>query len=136
MPQLVTAGNKSGRLSATFHFSNYGKSPAIDAREDAHIAIGEKECSELKGEAITDPKGSVVPPGDSSQYNFAYSRTTVSKPLLDKIVAGSVPVCIFGHFEYADIRGPDIIYSSDFCWMPYLSIDSSMHYCKAHNRVR
>jgi hypothetical protein len=135
-PELVTTGNKSGHLSAKFHLSNYGKSPAIDARQDAHIAIGEKECSELRGEAITDPKGSIVQPGDSSQFNFAYSRTIVSKPLLDKITAGTVPICIFGRFEYTDINGPDLVYSSDFCWMPYLTIDSSMRYCKPRNRIR
>ena len=38
-PVIVAAGDHKGQIGAAFHYSNYGRSPALEVRSDAHIAI-------------------------------------------------------------------------------------------------
>lgn len=137
-PIIVPVGEHKGQMMGATHFSNYGRSPAIDVTEDAHIAIGDKECSELEGDAITDEHGTMVAPGDTSFFNFAYSRTIPTEEMIKSIVAGDIPVAVFGHFEYTDTHPtPKVTYLTEFCVMPYVTPDKmpSKNYCREHNGI-
>jgi hypothetical protein len=140
LPQISQAQGHIGYLQEAFHFSNYGKSPAVNVRQDAHIAVGDKECRELKGQIITSKYGTLMPTNDQSPFNFAYSKDTVTQEVLNSISAGDTPACIFGHFEYTDLTTiPEITYISEFCAM--LPINNATFnrptppYCVGHNRM-
>jgi hypothetical protein len=138
-PVIVKSGDHQGQMGTAFHFNNYGKSPAIDVRQDGHIAIGDKECSELEGieTPITAEHGSFIPPGESAYFDFAYSTVVPSDEMMRSIVAGDIPVAVFGHFEYTDGLMPKLKYISEFCIMPYARPDKlpAHNYCREHNRI-
>jgi hypothetical protein len=59
--------------------------------------------------------------------------------MIKSIVAGDIPLAVFGHFEYTDTYPtPKVTYISEFCTMPYVTPDKlpPHNYCIAHNGVR
>ena|ERR1700730_9608484 len=123
-PEHVSSGIHAGQLAVVFNFTNYGKSPAIEVRQDSHIVIGKYAWKKVKLYAIPSKHGSIVPTGDQIR-NAAYSDETIDETLFKEILSGDVPFIVFGHFEYTDMYAgtPALTYSTEFC---QISVGSSI----------
>jgi len=141
-PAIVADGERKGKVGAAYHFANYGKSPALEVRSEGQIAIGDKECSELKEGTIASGPGEFIPPGDntyqSARFNYAYSDIIPTQEVVNGMAAGDIPVVVFGHFEYTDGQIPKRTYIGDFCTMIYVVPNKlpTKDYCQGHIGVR
>jgi len=84
-PQMVSTGEYARHLLVKVHFTNYGKSPAANVRADMHIAIGDKECTELRQTADNHQLCSLVAPNeDSGAFHPAFSWNEVDPNFLTR----------------------------------------------------
>ena len=88
------------RVEWTFHFTNYGRSPAVDYQLNAHVTVGPDAMSKVRWENIPDLKtGAILPPGDDG-FSTPFSESGVT---LDEFLAVSKSnreIVMFGHFAY------------------------------------
>jgi hypothetical protein len=141
-PQLVSNGPHKGQLAVLFRFTNFGKSPGIDVREDARVAFGSNAGNAVSWREIASKHGSLAPPGDIG-FNVAYSEGTLNSEETKAFQSGTLPVVIFGHFEYTDLYvAPPISYTSEFCFgsargkLPESASDVGYDYCRDRNRIK
>jgi hypothetical protein len=141
-PKIVPSGEMVGRMVIQFNFTNYGKSPAIRVRPDAHIAIGEDAWKEVAFNKIYNPQGSILPTG-VEMSNFAYTNKQLEQNEWQQILSGQLPYIIFGHIEYTDMSGKTD-YTSEFCSVgrmepagipTHLASQEQHGVCKEHNSV-
>jgi hypothetical protein len=140
-PRNISGGKYDKHLAVPFQFTNYGKSPAIDVREDLHMAIGENAGNEIQWRNIPAKSGSMVPPGDTA-HNAFISDGIVDDATLSKIVDGTTMLILYGHFEYTDmVSEPPVTYTSEFCFggsggASNPKVFDTRGYCKPHNRIK
>jgi hypothetical protein len=143
--ELVPSGIYAGHLGMPFVFQNYGKSPGIDVRVDAHIAVGIDAWRKVRWQDIPRKDGSIMPTNDRRQ-GFAYSDDQVDDVILRQVKSGHMPFIIFGHFEYTDMYNEPVkTYSSEFCTVsfgtptpvpggPAVEVENGI--CRYHNSVK
>ncbi len=112
----------------TFHFKNYGLSPAVNFRIDKHLAIGENAIRQVRWYEIPVKKGGGILAPTEVNFDTAFSEQALNperQAALAKINGGYV---VFGHFEYSDISEPDgSPYVSQFCF--YHLSNNAVHNC-------
>jgi hypothetical protein len=129
----LNSGNTSGRLGFNFHYTNFGKSPAVNCQTQARIIFGENAEERISFRSLDPRKGAIVPPG-KDEYNTAWSDNPVSQDLFAKIqTAGTVEyVIVSGYFQYSDTSGN--VYSSEFCLERNPGL--GLAFCKDHNSIK
>ena|ERR1700722_5897551 len=128
-----STGNTSDRLAFNFHYTNYGKSPAINCQTEARIIFGQNAASKISFPPLDSQTGTIVPPGKEA-YNTAWSDSPVSPALLARIQTAGVieSVTVTGYIQYSDTSGN--VYSSKFCLER--NPGPGMAFCKSHNSIR
>jgi hypothetical protein len=113
--ELVSSGPHAGHLRMEGQLSNYGKSPAIESKRDAHFAIGKEAASEVRWRPAPLTYYRILSAGDKTAFE-AYSDRIVTMEEFNALISGAVPAIIYGHVEYGDVFGdPSRVYESSFC---------------------
>jgi hypothetical protein len=134
---LSAGANKSpldGRLAFNFHFTNYGKSPAVRLTEQSRIVLGKSAETVFPAwRNLPTDSGSVLPPGKVDS-NTAFSDAPFEPSILATILAPGPydPVIVHGILRYFDLYGTE--YKSEFCIGRGAS--SNYYYCDGHNSVQ
>jgi hypothetical protein len=123
-----------GRLAFNFHFTNYGKSPAIRVTVRSRIVLGkDAEIVYPAWKPLQTDSGSVLPPG-KVDFNTAASDAAIEPSIVTKILAPGPyePVVVHGIFHYSDLYGTE--YTSEFCIGR--GAGGNYYYCDGHNSVK
>jgi hypothetical protein len=123
-----------GKLAFNFHFTNYGKSPAIRVTARSRIVRGkDAETAFPAWKPLQTDSGSVLPPG-KVDFNTAASDAAIEPSIVTKILAPGPyePVVVHGIFHYNDLYGTE--YTSEFCIGR--GAGGNYYYCDGYNSVQ
>ncbi len=128
-----SSGNTSEKLAFNFHFTNYGKSPAIYCRSEGRIVFGKNAENTIYFRSL-DPKGGTIIPPRKDAFNTAWSDSPVDPALLTRIqTAGTIEyVTVSEYIQYSDTSGNT--YSSEFCLQR--NPGPGITFCKDHNSIK
>jgi len=132
-PENNVISYKDGKLFWTFHYTNFGKSPAIGYQVDEHVAVGPNAMSEVKWTDIpkdSHDSRSILPPGDD---NFTSAKSLpISQDVAAVVLQSDQQIVLFGHFDYWGMDGS--YYSSEFC--AFRLHNGNIASCESHNGMK
>ena len=113
-PQSIQWDDAKG-AGWTYHYTNYGKSPAVDIRSVQRLIVAPDAIKKLKPIPLPHERtGGFLPP-TKSDFATAYSRGTREE--LDDARQHDGWIAIYGSFVYHD--GAGNLYITDFCGFLY-----------------
>jgi hypothetical protein len=120
-----------GRYFWSFHFKNFGKTPALDVRTNKVLELGPDAFKHWHWTA-TDQQhgGSILPPGDN--YYVTAGSKIVSKQNADAYLKGNRNIIVFGHVDYMGLDGRS--YWTEFCFDKLAS--GAVQVCPSHNLMK
>jgi hypothetical protein len=126
-------GALGGRLAFNFHFTNYGKSPAINCSVESHIGLGRGGGERILWSKLDPKSGSILPPG-KTDFNTAFSEQAITNETWEKInTIGRIEyVTVRGRFQYFALDGT--MYSGEFCVERSPSLGPA--YCSDHKGTK
>ena len=111
----------------TFHWKNYGKSPAVNVRVSKALELGGRAFEKWYWAPTVQVVGSVVPP-DSDAFG-----TVVSEPISradgERFLSTDFAMVLFGHIDYEGLDGRP--YWTEFC--VERQSNSAMANCPTHS---
>jgi hypothetical protein len=118
-----------GRIVWSFHFKNFGKSPAFDVKIDRHLALGPNAWQKVKWR-VPEHNNVILPPGQDDYTSAMSDEVPVDQ--IEYLFSADNGVAVFGHIDY---QGPDgKSYWSEFCW--FRLRNGVLVNCPTHNIIQ
>lgn len=134
----VKLGEKVGW---NYHYTNFGKSPAVGVAPRCQVRLLAHKTPELKDMFAPIHKrgyeyeGTIVPPGDSSNWSTCFSQEIVTEEDLKMMNTYDAGAKLMIYFEYFDTNWN--IYTSQVCWIIRRpGAGSATAPCPAENKIR
>jgi hypothetical protein len=132
--EVRTAGNVGNWLNYngsyaewSFHFKNFGKSPAINMRSNAKLEVGPDAWRRVEWHAISGVAGnSVAPEGDYWMTARSRSMSQSEYVVFHETFAN---IAVFGHIEYEGLDGSS--YWMEYCFSH--GNGGAIEMCPTHN---
>jgi hypothetical protein len=120
----------------TWHFTNYGKTPARDVHFNAKINIGSNVLDQPR-EFAAFQIGAPLPP-NKDDFSTAVHPTKISKEAFLNLLNMEKSILIFGRINYADAHGHANAdggqYETRFCY--YRLKTGAITYCRDDNYIK
>jgi hypothetical protein len=119
-----------GHATWSFHYTNYGKSPAYHVSLTHVMEIGDKATTRRRnlGQFKTSPP---IPP-NKDDFTTAVSRQRISQSEFTRLRNTENAIMVFGQFKYSDSSGSP--YATDFCFLWLRT--GAVAYCSEGNDIR
>jgi hypothetical protein len=118
------------QVVVTFHYTNYGKSPAAELQLAHKIFLGPDALSKVR--SIPLQKSRVLLPAGKDDY-YSVVSPPISQADFNLLLQKDNNIVVFTRFQYSDTGGHR--YESDLC-MGKLALGTSWQYCETHNEIK
>jgi hypothetical protein len=108
-PNKNTQG--TGQVIWTYHYTNYGKTPALNVKRKHYVKVGSKNF-EISFQEPEVKYGVLIPP-NMDTFNTVVSSPGISQDEFSKLVASDQAIEIAGEITYSDASGGN--YVTNFC---------------------
>ena len=118
-----------GIVGWSFHYKNYGKTPALNVRIDRHLEVGPDAFTKIHWSAIGEAGVMVAPSQDG--FVAAVSKTLPERDY-QSARAANRQIVVFGHIDYEGLDG--VPYWTEFCF--FKIANGPLSFCPSHNLMR